>query len=223
MQAKIITEEQQLSHSILVAKHISLKAHTGLLAAALALLLGALSACSMDYGPAISDTLTESIPDMVLVDFSRTIVENGQRRFVLNAARGEVYSSQNKTRLQDVRFAEYASDGSGTLVAEGRADSGAFWSDTESADLFGAVSFYSEKDGLRVESGNLRWDGKKRTLSSGGDTTTTLKRNDGSSLSGSGFQADAARRSFSFTRRVDGSLTMNPAGGSGGPTTGTAP
>lgn len=179
--------------------------------------------CSLDYGPTIADALAETMPDMVLVDFSRTVVENGNPRFVLEAARGEIYSSQKKTRLEGVSFSEYASDGSGVLVAQGRADSGVFWSDTESADLFGAVSFYSERDGIRVESGNLRWDGQKRTLSSGGDSTTTLSDRDGSRLSGSGFQADAARRSFSFSRRVDGALAVRQAAGDSEPAEGQAP
>lgn len=170
------------------------------------LLILGLASCSLDYGTGLADELEESIPDMVLVDFSRTIMENRQKRFVLAASRGEVFTSQKKTRLENVEFSEFASDGSGELVAEGRADSAVFWSDTESADLYGAVAFRSIKNGIIVESGNLRWDGEKRLLVSGGDSLTTLIDDDGSRISGSGFQADAARRTFRFTRTVNGQV-----------------
>lgn len=185
----------------------------GTLAAALApLALAAwLSGCSLDYGAALSESLAADVPDMVIYDFAHTVVENGFPLFRLNAEKAELFTSLNKTRLSAVSFSQYASDGSGRLVTEGRADTAVFWTKTESADLYGAVSFRSEEEGLRVESGNIKWDGEARTLTSGNDTVTTLIDDDGSRLAGSGFSADGARRSFSFAQRVDGTIA-SPAG-----------
>ncbi len=192
-------------------------AHPGFLlrAAALSLAAALLAACSLDYGPGLSEEFAEDMPEMVITDFDHTVVENGRPVFTIRAGRAESYGKLGKTRLERVSFVEYSSAGDGSVVAEGRADSAVFWTETESADLYGAVSFRSARDGVTVESGNLRWDGEKRLLTSGNDTVTTLMDDDGSRLSGSGFSADAARRSFSFGRRIDG--TINPGGDAGGP------
>lgn len=187
----------------------------GLVSLSLALAAGLLG-CSLDYGQALSEELAADVPDMVVYDFSHTIVQDGRPLFRLRADRAESYRNMKKTALAGVSFTEYSSDGAGRVVAEGRADSAVFWEETESAELYGAVRFSSARDGVRIETGNLVWDGQTRMLSSGTDTITTLSDDDGSRLSGSGFTADAARRRFSFTRRVDGSFRTG-AGSSAAP------
>ena len=102
-----------------------------------------------------------------------------------------------------VRFREYGRDGV-ELLSEGGAEHASFHTDTESAELSGSVRFYYAPDGLTVESGYLEWDGEARRLSSRADTVTTLRDDDGSGLTGSGFAADAASRSFEFGNRADG-------------------
>ncbi len=169
--------------------------------------LAVLSGCSLDYGAAMAEDLAADVPDTVVVGFSHTIVENGSPRFRLEAERGESYQAQKKMKLTGVRFVEYAAGGAAggaEATAEGRADSAVFYTDTESAELSGSVRFRSATDGVTVESGYLEWDGEARLLSSRAETVTTLSDDDGTSLSGSGFGADAARRSFSFGNRADG-------------------
>jgi len=163
-----------------------------------------LSACSLDYGTGLASELGEGVPDMVVTGFSHTIVENGSPRFRIEADRGESYQALATMKLVGVQFAEYAADGSGAIAAEGRADSAIFYTDTESAELSGAVSFRSAHEGVTVTSGYLKWNGQTRVLESRAETVTTLKKDDGSGLSGSGFSADAARRSFVFRNRVAG-------------------
>ena len=165
--------------------------------------LAVLSGCSLDYGAAMAEDLAADVPDTVVVGFSHTVVEDGSPRFRLEAERGESYQAQKKMKLTGVRFVEYASGGS-EATAEGRADSAVFYTDTESAELSGSVRFRSATDGVTVESGYLEWDGEARLLSSRAETVTTMSDDDGTSLSGSGFGADAARRSFSFGNRADG-------------------
>jgi len=170
---------------------------------ATALVAAAVSGCSLDYGAALADDLAEDIPDTVVFDFSHTVVENGSPRFRLEADRGESYQAKKTMKLTGIRFTEYAAGGAG-VSARGSADFAVFHTDTESAELSGAVSFRSESDGVTVESGYLRWDGEARVLSSRAETVTTLSDDDGTSLTGSGFGADAARRTFSFGNRADG-------------------
>lgn len=173
------------------------------LATALASATLALAACSLDYGEAMAEDLAEDVPDTVVLGFSHTVVENGSPRFRLEAERGESYQAQKKMKLIGVRFIEYAA-GSRDVSAEGSADSALFFTDTESAQLSGSVRFHSSQDGVTVESGYLEWDGQARLLRSRAETLTSLSDDDGSSLSGAGFNADAARRSFSFGNRADG-------------------
>lgn len=174
----------------------------------LSVMLVVLSGCSLDYGAAMAEDLAADVPDTVVVGFSHTVVEDGSPKFRLEAARGESYQAQKKMKLTGVRFVEYAD---GEATAEGRADSAVFFTDTESAELSGSVRFRSATDGVTVESGYLEWDGEARVLKSRAETVTTLSDDDGTSLSGSGFGADAARRSFSFGNRADGRF-MAPAG-----------
>lgn len=168
-----------------------------MLAAALALV-----GCSLDYGQALAEELDESVPDTVMSGFSHTVVENGSPLFRLEAERGESYQSQNKMKLTRVRFVEYDTDGG--IATEGQADSAVFYTDTESAELSGSVELVSTADGVTVSSGYLKWDGEARVLESRADTVTSLVDEDGTMLSGSGFSADASRRSFTFGNRADG-------------------
>ncbi|MBU1079360.1 MAG: LPS export ABC transporter periplasmic protein LptC [Spirochaetes bacterium] len=163
----------------------------------------AAAGCSLDYGTELAEDLGDEIPDTVAIGFQHTVVEDGSPRFRLEADRGESYQAQKKMKLEGVRFVEYA-PGGGEPSAEGSADSAVFHTDTESAEFSGAVLFRSVQDGVTVESGYLEWDGEARVLSSRAEIVTTLSDDDGTSLSGSGFGADAARRSFSFGNRAEG-------------------
>lgn len=172
--------------------------------AIVALALGASASCSLDYGTGLSNELGEGVPDTVVTDFSHTIVENGSPRFRIEATRAESYQSLSMMKLETVRFTEYVANGSGAIAAQGRADSAIFHTDTESAELSGAVSFKSIHEGVTVTSGYLKWDGQSRVLESRAETVTELHKDDGSGLSGSGFSADAARRSFVFRNGATG-------------------
>lgn len=165
-------------------------------------------ACSLDYGTGLSNELGEGVPDMVVTGFSHTIVENGSPRFRIEADRAESYQSLAMMKLEGVQFTEFTTDGSGTVAADGRADSAVFHTDTESAELSGSVSFRSAHEGVTVTSGYLAWNGQTRVLESRAETVTELKKDDGSGLSGSGFSADAARRSFVFSNRATGQYVV---------------
>jgi LPS export ABC transporter protein LptC len=162
-----------------------------------------LAGCSLDYGSAMAEDLAEDIPDTVVLGFTHTVVENGSPRFRLEAERGESYQTQQKMKLSGVRFTEYE-PGTKNISARGSADSAVFFTDTESAELSGSVSFHASKDGVTVKSGYLAWDGQARQLRSRAETMTSLSDDDGSSLTGAGFSADANRRSFTFGNRADG-------------------
>ena len=176
------------------------------------------SACSLDYGVTLGEDLDERIPDTVIFNFVHTIVENGSPRFRLSAERAESFRSTRTLKLAGVSFVEYervapGSNGSRSfavpvVAAEGRADSAVFNTETESADLTGKVSVRSARDGLTVTSAFISWDGEARLLEGGSESVTTIQDDDGSRVSGAGFKADAARRSFGFTERATGYYSL---------------
>lgn len=161
--------------------------------------------CSLDYGSALADDLSEGMPDTVVLGFEHTVVDNSFPRFRLEAERAESYQAQRMMKLQGVKFYEFVPGGT-ELSSEGRADSAILHTDTESAEFSGGVLIRSIRDGITVQSGYLEWDGEARMLKSRAETVTSINDDDGSSLAGSGFTADAARRSFSFRNRVDGTF-----------------
>jgi LPS export ABC transporter protein LptC len=180
--------------------------------------LSLVSACSLDYGVGLGENLDERIPDTVIFNFVHTVVENGSPRFRLSAQRAEAFRSTRTLKLVGVSFVEYervAPGPNGTrsiavpvVVAEGRADSAVFNTETESAELTGTVSVRSARDGITVTSSFISWDGEARLLESGSEAITTIQDDDGSRVSGAGFKADAARRSFGFSERTTGYYSL---------------
>ena len=176
------------------------------------------SACSMDYGAALGENLDERIPDTVIFNFVHTIVENGSPRFRLSAERADAFRSTRTLKLVGVSFVEYeraapGPDGSRStavpvVVAEGRAESAVFNTESESADLMGNVRVRAARDGVAVSSAFIRWDGEARLLEGPSESVTTIQDDDGSRVSGAGFKADAARRSFGFSERTTGYYSL---------------
>ncbi len=163
------------------------------------------SGCSLDYGSAMADDLAEDMPDTVVIGFVHTVVDNSSPRFRLEAERAESYQTKRLMKLKSVTFTEFK-PGSTVVASEGRADSAVLHTDTESAEFSGAVFIRSMHDGITVESGYLEWDGQARMLKSRAETVTSIRDDDGTSLAGSGFSADASTRSFSFQNRADGTF-----------------
>jgi LPS export ABC transporter protein LptC len=177
---------------------------------ALAVLLVSGAACSLDYGTKLADDLDTAIPDSVVYNFVHTVVENGVPRFRLSAERAESFQPSRIMKLTKIEFTEFERTAANSsteraIVAQGFADSAIFNTETESADLSGNVRVRSAKNGVTMESGFIRWDGQARILESRLETITTISDDDGSRVSGAGFKAFAATKSFTFTERTEGS------------------
>ncbi|MBU0936186.1 MAG: LPS export ABC transporter periplasmic protein LptC [Spirochaetes bacterium] len=183
----------------------------------------------MDYTQAFPEDLADTIPDTVVYNFRHTVVQDGAIRFVLEAEKAETWEKSGRITMKGVSFTEYsarpeaggarpeaggaepATSGSSAdstenslrIVASGQADSAVFFTRTESAELKGNVEFSAPEDDIAVRSGNLSWDGDKRTLASQLDTLTMLSSGQ-SSISGAGFSANARNRSFRFQETVIG-------------------
>jgi len=177
-------------------------------AAILAVALAA-SGCELQYPEAQAEG-GEKPPTARFSGYSHTVVIRGEKAFELKAQKAEVYSSDHRTLLSGVSFAEYDPD-TGELVSSGKADSAVFHDDTEDAEFSGSVFLQSKRQDAALDSEYLSWNSKEKRLEGRLDRTVTLSRGDGSRVSGAGFSAEALRRSFSFKEGVEGSIVDEEA------------
>jgi LPS export ABC transporter protein LptC len=173
-------------------------------AAALILALAA-AGCSLDYRETqAEEALAENIPDTVLYDVTHRVVKESRLAVSFEAQKVENYSKRKQTLLESVRFTEYGDEGK--ALTEGQAGSVVYHTDTENAEMSGSVSVRSYKEKATVATGSLSWLKDKRLLTGDPDETVTLEKEDGSYVSGRGFQGDFRAKTMHFTGPVVGTF-----------------
>jgi LPS export ABC transporter protein LptC len=172
---------------------------TALTAAALS---AAAAGCSLDYTAAAAEQAADTIPDTVAVKVVHKVHKNGRLSLAVQAARAETYNGKKETRLEEVTFTEF--DEAGNPVTEGRARHIVYHSDTEDAEISGGVHVHSTSEKGDVTAGTLSWKNDPRQLTAPPAEEVTIHKDDGTTLSGSGFQGDFRRRQLVFTGPVRG-------------------
>jgi LPS export ABC transporter protein LptC len=162
------------------------------------------SHCSLDYSSAnIAEDLSEKVPETVFLNFSQTQVKNGTITNKIEAARAESYTKRKEMILEYANFKEL--DENGDILTEGKADRAVLHTETDDADLFGNVEFYSYTEETSIYADALYWkDGEEKLLADPG-ATVLVKKDDGSFIEGKGFSTDFKRREIIFTNGVKGS------------------
>jgi LPS export ABC transporter protein LptC len=162
-----------------------------------------LAGCSIDYqGASMGEQAPAGIPDTVAVGLLHRVHKDGKLSLELQAARAETYNDKNQTILTDAHFVEF--DDKGGKATEGQARTVIFHSDTENAEISGAVHVHSagEKGDVRAET--LDWENKTKRLTAPPAEQVTIRKEDGSSLTGTGFSGDFMKRKVTFTGPVQG-------------------
>lgn len=185
---------------------------SGLAALARAAAIAAAAACaaSCSLGMTESEKELPEAPYAVFVGYSHTVVVRGARNFVLKADKAELYDKSKKAVLSGVSFAEYDPD-TGELLSQGTAEDAVYHTDTKDAEFSGSVRLESKRQDAILEGEKLSWSDKDKRLIGGLDRTVTIGREDGSRVSGAGFEADARDRSFSFRGGVSGLVAEKEA------------
>jgi len=183
------------------------RAHAGLtgIAAAAVVFAAALlvAGCSLNYQEAAAEeTAAEGVPDTVALGLVHKIHKNGKLSLELEAARAETYGAAAKTILTDAHFIEY--DDQGGKATEGRAQKVIYHTDTENAEISGSVNVHSASEKGEVSAESLSWTNKERRLVAPPDERVTIRKDDGSSISGRGFQGDFRTREVIFSGPVQG-------------------
>ena len=173
------------------------------LAAAVAFSTIALAGCSLDYRETqAEETIAENIPDTILYGVTHRVVKESRLAVSFEAEKVENYTKRKQTLLESVRFMEYGDKGD--LLTEGRAGSVVYHTDSENAEMSGAVSVRSYKEKATVTTGSLSWVKDKRLLTGNPDETVTLEKEDGTYVSGRGFQGDFQTKVVHFSGPVMG-------------------
>ncbi len=178
-----------------------LPARRTLVACALAALL---AGCSIDYTSATAEEQAQQgVPDTIAVDILHRVHKDGRLSLELEAARAVTYNAKNQTVLTDARFAAYDEDGAKST--DGHARMVVFYSDTENAEISGGVRVHSASEKGDVSADSLYWENKTKKLRAPAAERVSIRKDDGSSLSGTGFSGDFSRRELVFTGPVTGS------------------
>ena len=159
--------------------------------------------CSLDYSDVyVTEDLSEDIPDSVLYDFTHTSVQKGTPVFRLSARKALVYNKKKETRLEEIHFQEFSTKGE--IITEGQAAEATFFTETEDAEFWGDLMFYSLTEEATFSTDYLYWDNDNRKLTGKEEVPLRIQRDSGTHIEGIGFEAEAVTRSVTFSGPVNG-------------------
>ena len=162
-----------------------------------------LTGCSIDYNEASAEgQAPEGVPDTVAVQVLHRVHKDGRLSVELQASRAVSYNSKNETVLTDAHFTTY--DDQGNPSTEGQARQVVFHTDSENAEISGGVHVHSASEKGDVSADALTWENKTRRLTAPPEETVRLRKDDGTSLQGTGFSGDFMRRELTFSGPVQG-------------------
>jgi LPS export ABC transporter protein LptC len=162
-----------------------------------------LASCSIDYkGASTEEQAPAGIPDTVAVGILHRVHKDGRLSLEMSAARAESWNAKSQTILTDAHFVEY--DEKGAKATEGNARTVVYHTDTENAEISGAVHVHSAMEKGDVQAESLSWENKTRRLVAPPAEEVTIHNEDGSILTGTGFAGDFMRRQVTFSGPVKG-------------------
>jgi len=160
-----------------------------------------LGSCTFDYGESASSE--EELPDLVMenVEYVRVRSSDPVARF--QAEYAERYEKQRIMKLQNLTFEQYGERGE-EVNTVGRAGNASI--DIETGDIFmdSGVRIEVELEDIIIETYQLEWKDEQRTISSGKEDEVNIYRDNGTSFTGIGLQANARTRIWEFSGNVGG-------------------
>jgi LPS export ABC transporter protein LptC len=159
-----------------------------------------LASCSFEYGIQETD---KNQPDIVMenVEYVRVRSADPQARF--QAERLERYEARRVIELRNFSFEQFGNRGE-EINAYGRAGSASIEMDSLDMRLDNEVRIDVDSEDIAIETRWLEWKDASRTLTSGATDEVNIYQDKGTSFTGTGFQADARRRTWEFAGNVSG-------------------
>lgn len=163
--------------------------------------------CSLDYSSSfLSDDMSEDIPDSILTEFIHTSVKNGLPVFRLYAGKAAMYNKKEETQLSEIIFIEY--DGKGEVITEGSAESAVFFTESEDAEFWGNLYFYSLAEEASFSAPYLFWSNTEKKLTGNDNDQVFIQQDTGTAVRGIGFEAQARTRQVTFSGAVTGTYVI---------------
>jgi LPS export ABC transporter protein LptC len=164
-------------------------------------------ACSINYREGqIAEELEETVPNIRMTGLRHRMATKDRLIMEMTARSSESFEAAKKIVIFGVDFYEYDQDG--VLIAEGRADSVVYHTDTKNAEIEGNIELISHREKGSIRTQRLYWDDERRFLAGAAGEETEIFDEDGSHFSGMGFEADIKRLIISFMQTVDGNYVV---------------
>ena len=160
-----------------------------------------LIACSFDYGAGTG--LENTRPDIVMENIEYVRVRGGDMLARFQAEHAERWEELQIMELRNFTF-EQMEDRGETVNVEGTAKTATVQIDTGDISLSGGVRISIESEDIIINTTELEWKDKEKTIKGGAEDEVDVKRSDGTSFTGKGFSADIRSRTWSFTGEVKG-------------------
>jgi LPS export ABC transporter protein LptC len=168
-------------------------------------LLLSLASCSFEYD---IQEIDKNQPDIVMenVEYVRVRSADPQARFL--AERLERYEQRRVIELRNFSFEQFGNRGE-EINASGRAGSASIEMDSMDMRLDNGVRIDVDSEDIAIETKWLEWKDEARTLTGGTKEEVNVFQEKGTSFSGTGFQADARRRTWEFAGNVSGTYVQD--------------
>jgi LPS export ABC transporter protein LptC len=157
--------------------------------------------CTFDYGNAPAEDSNQ--PDITMNDVEYVRVRSADPVVRFQAQRAERYEKRQTMELQDFSFEQFGNHGE-DINAAGRAGTASVELESGNIRLGGGVSIAVDSEDITIETEQLEWQDKERTLSGEEEGTVNVLRENGTSFTGWGFTANARNRTWEFSGGVEG-------------------
>jgi len=157
--------------------------------------------CTFDYGEGTSSN--DHLPDLVMKDVEYVRVRSADPIAWFHADQAERYERQGIMKLENITFEQYNERGEETNIY-GKAGNAVI--QLSSADIFmdNGVIVEVKSEDIILDTYQLEWKDEDRLLSAGEGREVNIYRENGTRLTGRGFNADARRRSWGFSGSIRG-------------------
>jgi len=159
--------------------------------------------CSIDYDEAmVAEELSEELPDIIIYDFTQVQVKDGKPAYRIMGEEAKMYEKKQEHTISSLLFQEFNEEGE--IITEGWADEVLFFTVSEDAELKGDLDFYSKTEEGSISAEYLYWQKENSVLKSNAEEPVTLREDSGSSITGTGFEADFDNKQIYFTGPTEG-------------------
>lgn len=151
----------------------------------------------------VAEEFSEEIPDTILFEFTHRVIQDGREIFKVSGKRGEFFEEKRQALFYGVAFQEFDADG--ILITRGVCNNARIYTDTENAELWGELDFYSSKDEASLKGNSLFWDDAASVLSGSDEEIIEIQKDSNKTVAGRGFYVDLNTRVVSFQGDITGS------------------